>query len=80
MQVTPAAFFLLVLGNVPGIKSTIKRVREGGDEMIGHRRIDHADLLQIGKMFLLLVQRVEPPKAISTVAKVVPINDLMRAS
>jgi hypothetical protein len=48
--------------------------------MIEHRHIDHAELLQIGKMFLLLVQRLEPPKAMPAVAKVIPIDDLVRAS
>jgi hypothetical protein len=48
--------------------------------MIERRRIDHADLLQIGKMFLLLVQRVEPRTAIPAVAEVIPIDDLVKAS
>jgi hypothetical protein len=48
--------------------------------MIERRRIDHADLLQIGKMFLLLVQRQEPPATTPAVAKVIPIQDLVRAS
>lgn len=48
--------------------------------MIERRRIEHADLLQIGKMFLLLVQRQGPPAATPTVAKVIPIQGLVRAS
>jgi hypothetical protein len=48
--------------------------------MIERRRIEHSDLLQIGKMFLLLVQRQEPPATTPAVAKVIPIQDLVRAS
>ena len=51
--------------------------------MIAGRRIDHAQLLQLGKVLLLVVEREEllvNPPAVQLTKEVVPIEELSRAS
>ncbi len=52
--------------------------------MIERRQIDHAQLLQLGKMLLLLVKRQEPPLNFPVVAhinkEILPVEKLFKAS
>jgi hypothetical protein len=52
--------------------------------MVEGSHIDHAQLLQLGKMLLLLVEQREPPLDLPAVTdlgkKIMPIDELGRAS
>jgi hypothetical protein len=86
LQVTSASFSLLLAVTFWHPTVTSRELTEGMQEtrMIERRHIDHAQLLQLGKMLLLLVKRQElpldPPPTSYLNKETMPLEELRRAS